>query len=365
MFEHVFAGMTLATKVVRDSPILLQYSSGKVYVGTYSQTHTFIYTAEVPDLEPFRAVVSYETAKHLTSHFYGGTLDFSDTSVGVVLGKNKAKFSLYDNDTRMSLKTLAEKYTDDEAVTINPVEFKRLYDETKYASNSSQVGDIRFQGFHLAFYGNKTEVVATDGNIIALAATTHPGKPLDEPLVFINNPEFESIAGIMGGASDLKISFATGDTISLTADFPNGATVRVVSSLITGDPVPYNTVLERVTTANTSEYTLRRAEFLTVLSTVPYFAEGDSNKNKVNLRIEGDSCAISATNERGSTTVEAPITEISTDQDVWSINIDLAYLMAYLKSSKLQDITLRVGGDKLPILLESGTSTGIITVKSG
>lgn len=357
----IYDGLKLVLQVVSDSPVLIQSGNDKVYVATYDKDHVAIYTSLHNNAPEYRVVLSYDTAKQLLTHFNGGKIEVKDDVLNVSLGKSKASFSTIDEN--ISLTSLTKKYSDENPIRIDPGEFRRLYAETVHSSNNKSIGDVRFQGFHLAHFGDSTEVMTTDGTVISLATTPHQSPALDEPIIIINNPGFSKIPPALAGAKDLSLSISD-DTLSLVAMFGDDEAFRVISSLVRGTPIGYQAVVERTRAANTSEYRISNAAFSEALTKVAYFSAGDENKEKIILNIDKNVCTISATNGKGSTSLDVDLTPVDTKQEQWTIATDRSYLHSYLKSTKHEDITMRLGGDKLPMLFEAGTSTEIISVKA-
>lgn len=345
----------------KDSPVLVQSKDDRLFVASYSTFHTVIHEVPWDGGKDIRAVLTYESAKQMLSNFVGEA-EFVDDSVRVSAGKDSATFTTL-RDADISLSKLAHHFTQEDALKIYPSEFTRLFAETKHSSNSPSVGDVRFMGYHLAAKENSLEAMASDGSILSLSTTATPIPETRQGDTIILNQEFGEVAGLFLAYEDVSLAW-NNNAMSVVGTLPDGmGTTRVVSSLIRGEPVLYQAVIDRVSDSNKEEYRLQKEDVLEALNKIVFFT-GDDNKHRVSFHIEGDICTASATSLRGEGQASFPITKVSSTVNEWSMDVSMKYLMLFLKSTKHAELTLLLGGEKTPLLFLYGTSTEVITVFS-
>ncbi|MFA5626192.1 MAG: hypothetical protein WC965_01790 [Thiohalomonadaceae bacterium] len=356
--DEIFAGLDTVLKIVdTDSDVLIQSFGTKLYVASNNEYHAAIHEV-VTDTEPFRIVLEGESAKQLHKAFYGGSISVDDNILTVDSDGSSAEFLGLTGKEKLTVKRLGAKYTADDPVSIEPTELLRLFSETKHAAGSRDVGDVRFTGYHICIGSSTLEVMATDGSVISLtdAKATYHG---DDAHTLVVGEEFSVVPALMPGAEKALLAWKEG-TISTT--FTKGKeTLRVVSNIIAQSPILYQEVVEKTVSANTNEYIIPRSDFVTALNKVIFFT-GDDQKQRIDIEVEGSVCTFRAKNNKGSVTAISAITPLVTEHEKLKFGINLTYLLAFLKSTKYEDIHLWVNTDKTPILFTTGTGKEIIAV---
>lgn len=341
----------------KDSPVVIQSDGKTLSIASRALHHGVLYTSQ-QEADPFKVILSAESARQINKSFSGEEFTPGEGIVTVGSGDNNAIFTTLEGGTNDILKPMTH-FAMNDSFRVDPKEIHLLYSGAKHASNSPSVGDVRFKGFHFSYFGNGMEVMASDANVISLHQTSLPGSP-KERLTVINNPAIIEVFAATKEAKSLEI--AVSSVLSVLATFQDG-TLKVVSSLVKGEPTPYSAVLDRVTKANTHEYMFKRNDFMDAIEKLSFFTS-EASRFRLSMGIEDEMCTFSSYEKhtRGMGTFSAPISHLSGDKNSWKLGINLAYFLPFLKSTPQQEIIMKLGGDKLPILFEMDGSKEIITV---
>lgn len=356
MNHQLIEGLDKVVKVSgKDSVIFIRAGDSKLAVSGSGELHSVSYRAPISSDEyNFTVALSPDTAKQLLRHHKDSSFRVDNNLLYADSDSGSAVFTLVDEKPRGGIQLPKEGFS------ITPSELARMFQEVKHASNNPQVGDMRFKGFHLSRKGRIVEVMATDGNVIAVTNTSIPDDGDD--LVVITNPEFFVATEAVKDADNLEV--LVGDSVlALKAGLSHGI-LYVNSALINAEPLDYKPVVDATGSGTVFSFRVDRKKLLTTLSKMSFFTNEES-KQRITLSIAEGMCTITSDGVKGRVNEVVPMLPVHDDEVEVEASVSWKYLNSIFSSSKSDTLFIRGKTGKQPLLVEtSDTSLAVLTVFS-
>lgn len=356
MSEYILDGITTALKVTKDTPVVIEVSNGLMSVGTYNDYHSVVYECPT-DLEDFKAVLSFQTAKELPKILSSENIELSlekDVTLVVSSGDIKLRLSLLDPSV-LSIKRLTAKYSTNFEWEVDGVAFNNSLSRVSHAANDASIGDVVLRGYHLTEKSDSIEFMASNGAILSIASV--PATPIsDQSLcrVVLLNQEFNQATQLLYPSSKLAIS---NDTISFES-VDGVRKLKVTSILTKGTGFNYQPVLD-ATKQNTSFASFDTKLLTKSVKKVTFFTdEIAKNKLRFSFTTTGKVNLYSSNNYgEALVTLDAIDSNMVTD---FSVFLSGVHLLKYLSSLKSGSVTLYLKDENSPIRLEDGLSKEVM-----
>lgn len=354
--ENVVEGFKTALKITKESPVVLEVRSGRLFIGTYNEYHSVIYEC-ASDWADFKVVFSQNVAKEIPRAISGGklTLEVVDdgravklTSVGV-----KLKLALLDNAV-LGLGKLVSKYTKDIFWEIDGKEFHNTLERVRHSANDKSIGDVVLRGYHLTKKGDGLEFMASNGASMSVSTVPLKNPSKHEGQVLLN-PEFHQVSQLLG--EDTTLSFSE-DAISVES-VQGESIIRSVSLLTKGKAFDYAKVLEAVK-GNKKFAKFSTKVLFDALKRTDFFTD-ENQKYKVSLTITEGSMTISSSNAYGESTVAIEALDSNLDAEEY-MELSGVSLLNYLSSTKADSVSFYWDDTSSPIRIDDGVSTEVIVL---
>lgn len=338
----------------KDSEVLIASRGGRLFVCTSYLGHHSIVLESTTTLENLNAVISNETASHLSRSLSEENLSISvanDTLVASSKGVNM-KVPLVEN-SNLRLESFATKYTKKVDHIVHGID--RAISAIKHSANDSSIGDFVLRGYHLTFGKDHLELMASNGSVMSVTRLAHNDDGKEETVLL--NPMFGHIAPLLTDNVSVGISDSA---ISFTQD--NGSRiVRIVSSLTSGTPFEYENILKNVR-ANPIELYISTKTLRECLKKLDFFTDEDNHK-RVSLMFEDSSITIGSFNKKGQASVSMDI-DSSKGLPTKGLRIVTSHhnLLGFLMSTKAPTFSMALKDSSSPIYLTDGNVEEVIVV---
>lgn len=348
-------GIVNLLKIAKGNPFLLECRSNKLYIGTYTDYHKVIYETPM-NHQDFRAIISNEIARDivdLISEDFIVTEEFMEFKNS----GNKTKVKLLKEP--ITLSDLAKGYEKTDTADFNGKEFKDAFSYVKHASNDKSLGDTVLRGFHLTINSNKAEVMASNGFVMSVVPVQQINQDFNQSAILLLNHDFFSVTRLL---SDGVIRLGYNEkSVSLTCE-EESYTIRIITSLTKGNPLPYQRVLSETLPLNKNVYVLDKESFLFSAKQARIFSEARASikfyyTGEVDIFSEG---------ERGETknSVEVKKYSIQTNLEekngLMEVKINSDYLLKFIQSVKSEFISVKINNETSPIIFDDNFGTEMI-----
>jgi hypothetical protein len=345
-------GLVQILKIAKDNPILVEKRNNQLYVGTYTDYHKVVYQTPVKhSLENFRAVISTEIAKNLPDMIVGD-IEIDESSLSFTSNHNKTKIALIQNP--ITLTSLAKGYEKENNASFSTNELREAFFYTKHASNDKTIGDLVMRGFHFTINPSACEVMASNGAILSLVKLYQTNPDFNKSHVLLLNPDFFNVLKLLQGEIT-SIGFNE-NSISLTSENENH-TLRVISSLVSGKNLPYESVVSASRSSARVKYVVNKRSFLEAVKQVKVFSENSAelkvfNTGEFEIKTEGN-------NGSAIRSIDVITYENEINKNI-VIKLNVQMLFSYLLSSKEELVSVFINSEESPILFEDTFGLNIL-----
>jgi len=329
----------------KESSVLLEARSGRLYIGTSTNYHKVILESSYEG-DDFRAIISSEIAREAQSMFFG-SFTMHDDFIEFKNNSNKTKIALTKGN--ISIMDLARGYEKNNNAVFASSEIKNAFSYTRHASNDKNIGDIVLRGFHFTLGHESAEVMASNGAMLSLVKINQNNVDFKDSQILLLNPEFISLIKVFGDEGELKIGFNE-SSVSVT-QFSEYFTLRAVSSLLSGkSPLPYEKVISSAREGIKLSYVVNKKSFLEAVRDVRVFSS--DTKTTISIFNTGE-FELTSTGMRGeaSRQVEVASYKNPADKNI-DIRINIEYLFNYLSSNRSELISVGVSDPLSPVVFE-------------
>lgn len=356
-FEHVRDSLRIALSINKDTPVVFEVRSGKLFIGTNNLYHSVV--VEVPTTwEDMKFVltskIAQEMPKILQDHV---SFELKDESVRMITKGTRNNLALLDPKSLM-LTNLVTHFSHEPVWEVDGEEFSEAVRRVQHSANNAALGDVGMKSYYFTPFEDTVELMATTGQVMSV--TRCPLTPVgdSEHETILLNPEFAQIAKVLGGKTTLSYNH---NALSITSEYEDGMVVRCVSARThVKTQIPYRPVLENVE-KNRVLFSVDRKFFLEAVKRTNFFS-GEAKKNRVDVVVAGGKVTLAADNSYGSSN-----TVLDVEDEGWGLSFSLGgdSLARFLANSRGGMITVRAKDDRTPILLTDELSKEIITVYIG
>lgn len=351
MKQQLVEALGIISKLQKDSPVLIEVRSDKLFVGTYTANQKVVYETSYKH-EPFRAVISTEMSKILPE-VASDEFSVDEHSLTFKNGKDKTVISLLTEGINLS--ELAKGYEKDELVSVDGEELRNAFEYTRHAANDKSIGDVVFRGFHLNLKPDVIEVVATNGAILSLVKVKQNRIEYEESEVLLLNSEFYGIAKSLD--SEYPVSIAHNENSVSVTQKTGSYTVRFISAKTKGTPLDYSTVMKNAKSITDITYVVDKQSFLSSLRQVRHFSEGSVTLSFYNT----GEFTLDSSSQSGEVKREVSVKSFLNENDKnISINTQSELLFRYIASVKAEYLSIHLKGESTPLFLEDGFGEEVI-----
>jgi len=340
-----FGISTVIKTADKDSSVLLEARSGKIYIGTSTNSHKVILESKYEG-EDFRAIISSEIAREAQSMFLGRFTVHEDF-IEFKNNSNKTKIAL--TKSNISLMDLARGYEKNNNAVFNAAELKNGFSYTKHASNDKSIGDIVLRGFHFTLGHEVTEIMASNGAMLSFVKVNQANLDFHTNQVLLLNPDFYSLIKTFNDDGEIKIGFnENAVSLTQTSDY---FTIRAVSSLLSGKtPLQYEKVVASAKQSVKASYVVPKKSFLDAVRDIKVFSA--DSKTIISIFNTGE-IEISSNGTRGEATRQLEVASYKNPEDKnVAIRINTDYLFNYLSGNKAELISIGASEPLSPIIFE-------------
>jgi DNA polymerase III sliding clamp (beta) subunit (PCNA family) len=339
-------GISMALRVAdKDSSILLEARSGKIFIGTSTAANKLILESKY-DGNDFRAIISSEIARDTQSMFLG---EFSVHDDFIEFKNQSKKTKIALTKSNISLIDLARGYEKNNNALFNASELKTSFLYTRHASNDKTIGDIVLRGFHFTLNHDHAEIMASNGAMLSLVKVNQNNLEFNSNQVLILNPDFFNLIKTFQDDGDIHLGFnEMAVSMMQTSEY---FTLRAVSSLISGkNPLPYERVVETARKGVKSLYVVNKKSFLDSVKDVKVF----SSESKATLTLfNTGEFEISTEGSKGQATRQVDVsTHKNPNDENINLKVNIEYLFNYLNGNKTELISVGVADSLSPIFFE-------------
>lgn len=348
-------GIVNLLKIAKGNPFLLECRDKKLYIGTYTDYHKVIYETSM-NHEDFRAIVSNEIARDIVDLISD---DFTVTEEYMEFKNsgNKTKIKLLKEP--ITLSDLAKGYEKTDTAEFNGKEFKDAFSYVKHASNDKSLGDTVLRGFHLTINSNKAEVMASNGFVMSVVPLQQINENFNQSTILLLNHDFFSVTRLL---SDEKVKLGYNEnSVSLTCE-EESYTIRIITSLTKGNPLPYQRVLSETLPNNKNVYVLDKESFLFSAKQARIFSD---SKASIRFYSTGE-VDIFSTGDRGETKNSVQVkqyalhTDLEGKNGLLEVKINSDYLLRFIQSVKSDLVSVKLNDEKSPIMFDDNFATEMI-----
>jgi len=352
MEDALREGLITVLKIAKENPILIEKRTDQLYVGTYTEYHKVVYQTTVKNtLENFKAIISAQIAKDLPD-MISGDIEVDEASISFKNSSNKTKIALVQDS--MSLTSLARGYEKENNASFNTNELREAFFYTRHASNDKTIGDLVMRGFHFTLNSSACEVMASNGAILSLVKLYQTNPDFDKSHVLLVNPDFFNVLKLLQGETTF-VGFNE-NSVSLTSS-NNNHTLRIISSLINGKNLPYESVVSSARSSTKVRYVVDKRSFVDAVKQVKVFSD-----KSIELKIfKTGEFEVSTEGTLGSANRDVKVVSYENPIDEnFLLKVNVEMLFSYLSANKEEFISINVKSDGDPIVFEDNFGLDIL-----
>lgn len=346
--KELIKALEFTTKVLKGKPTAEIYAFNK-----------FITNGDKVDIE---AVEMYEAAKTSVKAQVNGSgefiidpkqllmmvknVDIDEIIITKEANKNYIEIQSGWNVTNMPVGNI-ESYpnfpdiNDTEEIEFDTEELKELIESTTFACSTDEARPI-FTGIELDTA--KAQIAASNTHMLAISNFKATHKPENSKTIIIPAKTLDKLIRTTIQDKTIKINF--NDT-NLYITFDN---TTLVSRLINGTYPDVNRVIPKNSKVKCE---ILKKAFEKMLNRIKVFSDNDNNIIKMEINNKEKTLILSATSQKGSSKEAIKIENLITDNE--NENFKIAF-----NSNYITEITKRIKGDKMVMLMNTSVSPAII-----
>ena len=354
-------GLSSVLKITKEAPVLLETKNNRLIIASHNSFHSVIFEMET-DLDDFKVVIPEKIARQIPSQVskdFHLWIDENNEKAVINSENSEMEISILSPEA-LSLNRLAKNFEKEPVWKINGLNFKNAFNRVSHSANDKTIGDIVLRGYHMNIKHKNIEFMASNGAAMSVTNLVMDSD-VSEERMFLLNQDFSNLIQLLHD-EDFFLSY---NENSVSLQFKTDEyTLRMISSLTSGNPFNYHSVVDKVLTPKNegeSKFVqLNVKEFKESLKKMNFFFD-DSAKYRIKLDISNDELKLFSSNIYGSTEnkVNVVSSDVNTEETIYLSGTNL---FSYLNSVKSEDTVMYFTDALSPVLFLDNQGMEILTV---